>query len=280
MNSLDKKRTKRNLIIFIVSVLGFAWLAGVIDPLTIPPDAEPGAPGLGQLVWLLSPLVIMILLRTFGGDGWDDFGLRPNFKENGFWWIVSIFVFPVVVTISVLIGTLFGGVKLDGNMLPVFLSAIVIGLISAIIKNLFEEFAWRGYLAPKVYSLNLNVWVSHAIVGLVWGAWHLPFLFVFWPYLTPSMLWIFIPLLMMGTISQSVVYGEIRLATNSVLPAWIMHTVGNAIGNTLILSNYLHLNSGKELWFSPGAESIVSIILMFAIGYGLHQRRQKSRHLR
>ena len=43
MNSLDNKRTKRNLIIFIVSVLGLAWLAGVIDPLTTPPDAEPGA---------------------------------------------------------------------------------------------------------------------------------------------------------------------------------------------------------------------------------------------
>ncbi|MBI9045486.1 MAG: CPBP family intramembrane metalloprotease [Anaerolineaceae bacterium] len=280
MNSLDNKRTKRNSIIFIVSVLGLAWLAGVIDPLTTPPDAEPGASGLGQLLWLLAPLVIMILLRTFGGDGWDDFGLRPNFKGNGFWWIVSIFVFPVVITISIVIGVLFGGLRLDGNMLPVFLSTIVTALIAAIIKNLFEEFAWRGYLAPKVYSLNLNIWLSHAIVGLVWGAWHLPFVFVFWPYLTPSMLWVFIPLLIVGTISQSVVYGEIRLATNSVLPAWIMHTIGNAIGNTLILSNYLHLNSGKELWFSPGAESIVSIILMFAIGYGLHQRRQISGHLR
>lgn len=280
MKTVDNKRTKRNLIIFIVSVLGLAWLAGVIEPLTIPPDAEPGASGLGQLLWLLAPLLIMVLLRTFGGDGWDDLGLRPNFKGNGFWWIVSIFIFPVVITISILIGALFGGLKLDGNMLPVFLSAILTGLIAAIIKNLFEEFAWRGYLAPKVYSLNLNIWLSHAIVGLVWGAWHLPFVFVFWPYLTPSMLWIFIPLLMVGTISQSVVYGEIRLATNSVLPAWIMHTVGNAIGNTLILSNYLHLNSGKELWFSPGAESIVSIILMFAIGYGLHQRRQMSGHLR
>lgn len=275
MNTRDNKRTKRNLTIFIGSVLGLAWLAGIIEPLTLPPDADPGTSGLGQLLWLLAPLVVMILLRTLGGDGWDDFGLRPNFKGKGFWWLVSIFVFPVVITISLLIGALFGGLELNGEMLPVFLNAILAGLISALIKNLFEEFAWRGYLAPKVYALNLNIWLSHAIVGLVWGVWHLPFVFAFWPYLTPDMLWYFVPLLLIGTISQSVVYGEIRLATNSVLPAWIMHTIGNTIGNTLLLSNYLQLSSGKELWFSPGAEGIVSIILMFAIGYGLHQRRKR-----
>ena len=274
MNTQDEKRTKRNLIIFIGLVLGLAALASVIEPLTVPPGAEPGTSGLGQLLWIIAPLSVMLVLRIFGGDGWGDFGLRPNFKGNGFWWLVSILVFPVVITISVLIGTLFGGLELDVNMLSVFMAALLPGLMAAMIKNIFEEFAWRGYLAPKVYSLNMNIWLSHAIVGLVWGAWHLPFVFVFWPYLTANMLWYFVPLLLVGTISQSIVYGEIRLATASVLPAWVMHTIGNTIGNTLLLSGFIQLSSGKELWFSPGAESIVSIILMFAVGYWLHQRRK------
>ncbi len=274
MNIQDKKRTKRNLIIFIGLVLGLAALASVIEPLTVPPGAEPGTSGLGQLLWIIAPLSVMLVLRIFGCDGWGDFGLRPNFKGNGFWWLVSILVFPVVITISVLIGTLFGGLELDVNMLSVFMAALLPGLMAAMIKNIFEEFAWRGYLAPKVYSLNMNIWLSHAIVGLIWGAWHLPFVFVFWPYLTANMLWYFVPLLLVGTISQSIVYGEIRLATASVLPAWVMHTIGNTIGNTLLLSGFIQLSSGKELWFSPGAESIVSIILMFAVGYWLHQRRK------
>jgi len=274
MNTKDNKRTKRNLIIFIVLVLGIAILAGIIEPLTVPPGAEPGTSGLGQLLWLITPLVVTLVLRIFGGDGWGDFGLRPNFKGNGFWWLVSILVFPAVITISVLIGALLGGLVLDVNMLSVFIAALLPGLIAAMIKNIFEEFAWRGYLAPKVYSLNKNIWLSHGIVGLVWGAWHLPFVFVFWPYLNPNMLWYFIPLLLVGTISQSVVYGEIRLATASVLPAWVMHTIGNAIGNTLLLSGLIQLSSGRELWFSPGVESIMSIVLMFAVGYWLHQRRK------
>lgn len=269
-----ENRTKRNLIIFTVLVLGIAALAGVIEPLTIPPGAEPGTPGLGQLLWIIAPLGVMLLLRIFGGDGWDDFGLRPNFKGNGFWWLVSGLVFPVVITISVLLGALLGGLELDVNMFSAFVATLLTGLISAMIKNVFEEFAWRGYLAPKLYSLNTNIWLSHAIVGMVWGAWHLPFVFVFWPYLTPDMLWYFVPLLLVGTFSQSVVYGEIRLATASVLPAWVMHTIGNAIGNTLLLSGFIQFDPGWELLVSPGAESVVSIVLMFAIGYWLRRRRK------
>jgi membrane protease YdiL (CAAX protease family) len=280
MHTQDKKRTKRNLIIFTVLVLGLAALAGVVEPLTVPPGAEPGTSGLGQLLWIIAPLGVMLLLRLVGGDGWDDFGLRPNFKSNGFWWLVSVLIFPAVITISVLIGALLGGLELDVNMFSAFVAALLTGLILAMIKNVFEEFAWRGYLAPKVYSLNMNIWLSHAIVGMVWGAWHLPFVFVLWPYLTPNMLWYFVPLLLVGTFSQSVVYGEIRLATGSVLPAWVMHTIGNAIGNALLLSSFIQLCPGRELVFSPGAESVISIILMFAVGYWLHQRRKSIEQLR
>ena len=279
MHTRDKKRTRRNLMIFSVLVLGLAALARVVEPFTVPPNAEPGTSGLGQLLWLVAPLGVMLLLRILGGDGWDDIGLRPRFKGNGFWWLVSILIFPAVLAISMLMGALLGGLELDVNAVSAFAVALLPALISATIKNLFEEFAWRGYLAPKVYSLKLNPWLSHAIVGMVWGAWHLPFVLVLWPYLTPNMLWTFVPLLLVGTISQSVVYGEIRLATGSVLPAWIMHTIGNAIGNTLLLSGLIQLLPGRELWFSPGAESVMSIVLMFAVGYWLHQRRKSIEQL-
>jgi membrane protease YdiL (CAAX protease family) len=281
MDTQDKKRTKRNLIIFAVSVLGLAALAGFIEPLTVPTGAESSTSGLGKLLWIVAPLAVMLLLRIFGGDGWGDFGLRPNFKGNGFWWLVSVLVFPGVITIAVLIGALFGGLELKVNMFSAFAAALLPGFLSAMIKNIFEESAWRGYLAPKVYSLKMNMWLSHAIVGVVWGAWHLPFVFVFWTYLTPNMLWYFIPLLFVGTFSQSVVYGEIRLATDSVLPAWVMHTIGNAFGNAILLSGFIQLVPGRESLVSPGADGVVSIVLMFAVGYWLHQRRRaglESRH--
>ena len=66
MNTQNKKRTKRNLTIFIGLVLGLDVLAGVIEPFTMPPNAEPGASGLGQLLWLLAPVVIMASCALLG----------------------------------------------------------------------------------------------------------------------------------------------------------------------------------------------------------------------
>ena len=278
MKTLDGKRTVRNLAIFIAAVLGSAILAGVVERFTAPPGAEPGAPGLGQLLWIVSPLGVALLLRLLS-DGWDDLGLRPRFKGNGFWWWTNVLFFPVSLTLSVGLGALLGGLELDVGLLSAFAAALLPALISAMVKNVFEEFAWRGYLAPRLYALGWNAWLSHAIVGLVWGAWHLPFVLALWPYLTPGMLWAFVPLLLVGTIGQSVVYGEIRLATGSVWPAWAMHTIGNALGNALLLSGVVQLVPGKELWYSPGAEGAISVLAAFAIGYGLHRRRGNEREL-
>jgi len=276
MNTQTEKRTKRNLIIFTLAVLGLAVLSWLIEPYTVPPDAEPGTAGLGQLLWIISPVLVMVLLRSFGGDGWVDFGLQPNFKGNGFWWWTSILYYPLIVLVILLVGTLTGGLTIHTKQLSGAVPVLTTLLVSSLIKNIFEEFAWRGYLAPKVYNLKKNIWLSHAFVGLIWGLWHLPFVMAFWPYLTPDMLPVFIPLLLLGCMFDSVVYGEIRLATDSVLPAWVSHTVGNVVGNFLILNSVITFRSGQELLFTPGGEGVISMILMLALGIWLHKRRVKT----
>jgi membrane protease YdiL (CAAX protease family) len=275
MNTQTEKLTKRNIAIFTLAVLGLAILAWIVEPFTVPPDAEPGTAGLGQLLWIVSPVLVMVLLRSFGGDGWSDFGMRPNFKGNGFWWWTSILYYPLIVLVILLLGTLTGGLALNLDALNGAVPILITLLFSSLVKNIFEEFAWRGYLAPRVYSLKKNIWLSHAFVGLVWGLWHLPFVVAFWPYLTPDMLPIFIPLLLLGTMCDSVVYGEIRLATNSVLPAWVSHTVGNVVGNFLILNSVITFRSGQELLFTPGGEGVISMVLMLALGIWLHTQRIK-----
>ncbi|NOY59352.1 MAG: CPBP family intramembrane metalloprotease, partial [Calditrichaeota bacterium] len=160
MTEKDQNRTKRNLIIFVALVIGLAALAGVIDSLTVPPDAEPGAPGPGQALWIISPFAVMLLLRLFGGDGWADLGLRANFKGHGFWWLVSILIFPVTITVTLLLGDVLNILNLDMNRFGGVTTVLSTFLISSLVKNIFEEFAWRGYLAPKVYSLNKNIWLS------------------------------------------------------------------------------------------------------------------------
>ena len=162
MHDEGKRLTKRNLVIFTVLVLGLAAVARVAEPLTVPPGAEPGASGLGQLLWIVAPLVAMLLLRTLGGDGWSDFGLRPNFKGNGFWWLVSVLVFPAVLTLSVLIGALSGGLELDVSVSSALAAALLTGFMIAGYQ-LVDRRAMMVESAPDslefLYLIHLNVTV-------------------------------------------------------------------------------------------------------------------------
>ena len=58
----------------------------------------------------------------------DRLGLAAEFQGNGFWWLVSVLVFPAVITASVLIGALLGGLELDVDMVPAFVAALLTGL--------------------------------------------------------------------------------------------------------------------------------------------------------
>jgi membrane protease YdiL (CAAX protease family) len=148
----------------------------------------------------------------------------------------------------------------------------IIGM--SFIKNIFEEFAWRGYLAPKMYSLGINVFIAHVLVGLIWGAWHLPYLAFVTGYLKESSAFL-IPCFLLGTIATSIVYGEIRLITNSVWPAVLMHTIGGAFIGALFMKNIFEIEIGIELLFSPGIEGVLGIVLFTLAGIGLYLLRKK-----
>ena len=131
-----------------------------------------------------------------------------------------------------------------------------LALLPKFIKNFFEEAAWRGCLAPKVYSLGLNDYVGHLIVGFVWGAWHIPY-YLF--YLDRAVLEDFttlttatyIPLAIVVMISWAFVYGELRLLTNSIWPAVLMHAVEDALLFTLVLDGHIQILPGTDWLISP-----------------------------
>lgn len=52
------------------------------------------------------------------------------------------------------------------------LSVTVVSFAGCFVKNIFEEFAWRGYLTPGLLERDLNDWLVYGISGLVWGLWH------------------------------------------------------------------------------------------------------------
>lgn len=222
-------------------------------------------------------------LHTFAGDGWKDIGLRPSLKGNLIWYAVSLLIYPLVAVLILTLGGVLGLVTAPNFSLSLLLAVFAAGLIAAFIKNIFEEFAWRGYLAPKVYSLGLNAYLGHTIVGLVWGCWHIPYLLfmldrtVIHATTTQSMA-SFIPLATANLIAASMVYGELRLLTNSIWAAILLHTIGNALVDVLIVQGFVSIVPGTDFLVSPGHQSLltmsvfappkVTAVLFAKIGHG------------
>lgn len=270
----ERKRTVRNLLIFTVVVLTSGWLGYGLDRLmNNPPDQS-----FGLLLWLIAPLITALLLRAFAGDGWKDFGLWPSLQGNLVWYMTSLLIYPVVAVVVLAIGGGLGLVTAPNFSFGLLFSAFAGGLMPAFIKNIFEEFAWRGYLAPKVNSLGLNAYIGHTVVGMIWGCWHIPYLLflldraLIQATTTQTML-TFIPLGIVNLIAAAMVYGEIRLLTNSVWPPLILHTVGNALVDVLVVQGFVRLAPGSDWLVSPGHQSVLTMAVFAVMGIGLHQFR-------
>ena len=278
IHNLSKRTTIRNLTIFTVVVLASGWIGRALDMLM----GNPGSDTLGQLLWLVTPFPLSLLLRALAGDGWKDFGIKLNLRGNWAWYAVAILVYPVVTALVLIIGRGLGLIAFPSfslDALLLMLQAFALGFLPLFIKNILEEGAWRGYLAPKIFSLRLNDFVGHTTVGLIWGAWHLPYyLFFLAPaYLqefTTLNLAVYIPLVMLVFISWAMVYGEIRLLTHSVWPALLMHAIEDVVLLQLFEGRFIEIVPGTDWLISP-MNGIVMVFFFAALGVGLRQLRKR-----
>lgn len=282
MNS-PQKRTIRNLIIFVICIIAIPWL-GVGMDLARGADPHDQNNSLGWLLFIITPLAASLLLRAFAGDGWKDFGLNPAFKNNGKWYLFALLFHPISILLILLLGASFGVTavpEISAAKLALIGQAILGMFIPSFIKNIFEEFAWRGYLAPKMQSIVKNPLAGHVLVGIIWLTWHLPYYLVL---LAPAVLQnattlsfgLFMFMGLLGIIPTAIIYGELRALTNSVWPAVLIHITANVFFDVLVMQKFFGFSSvAAELIFSPALFGIVVIVLNLATGLWLYRTRMK-----
>ncbi|MBN2171947.1 MAG: CPBP family intramembrane metalloprotease [Candidatus Krumholzibacteriota bacterium] len=261
-------RIGRNVAIYSILVIGLGWLGRWVDAAT---GCAPGE-GPGMAVWIAAPLVASFALRLQGGDGWRDLGIRPAFTENGRWYAVSALIYPVAVLVVLAAGRAAGVTAFLDGALPLRAAALLV--VPQLLTNIPEEFGFRGYLAPRLSALRVNALAGHALVGLVWGAWHLPYLAAITGYTAEGAATL-IPRFLAGTVAASLVYGEIRLRTGSVWPAVLMQTTGGvAVGAALAGGAVLPATPAAML-LAPTLEGGLMIALFLFAGLGLHALRTR-----
>jgi membrane protease YdiL (CAAX protease family) len=265
----------RNLSIFAVVTLGSGWLGIAVDQATETADPQQG---LGILLWILLPMTTGLLLRALGGDGWQDAGLKPRLQAGWRWYVVALLLFPFVSLLVFGLGALFGAFAAPATVAPsgsAIVSLVAIGFASSFVKNILEEFAWRGYLTPRLAATTGNPWRIHLLTGLIWAGWHIPY----WIYFVDVRQFTALPLPVFAAsaaftlVITAVTYGELRLLSHSVWPGVILHSVANGITAALVLHGLLQFNGGAGILFSPGNDGLVHSILFAVAGVGLYQYR-------
>ena len=270
------KRTLRNVILFSFVAVVCGWVGVGVDKLLGQPS---NLESLGALIFISSPILCMVLLRLFGGDGWKDLPLKPNFRRNARWYLFAIVVYPVVIGITLFVGKLFGWVDVSRFSIAAYSPVFIAAFLPQCLKNIFEESVWRGYLTVKVEQLTQNEWLVYLVVALVWQVWHLPYYLIllddaylasFFPF--GNVLFVVTSFVVIGV--WTIMYTEIFFLSRSLLLVVLMHAMEDAL-NPLISDGFAVVSPDKALLVSPSF-GLIPLLLYLIIGLWLRRIRKGS----
>ncbi len=164
-----------------------------------------------------------------GLQAWLSYCLQ--WRVGWVWVAVALFLPLAVVTLAAAIHVALGGTiptsPAHGHAL---LAAVNFVLILLLGGPLGEEFGWRGYALP-ILQKRYGWRISSLVLGIVWGAWHLPLFYI----ADTSQQHVPIILFMVSTVSMSVLF------------AWLV----NRTGGSLILAILFHTAINYWSWIVP-----------------------------
>jgi membrane protease YdiL (CAAX protease family) len=275
-------KNKRNIIIVIIAAVASGWLGVGLNHLMGQPQS---LDSLGALIWLVTPALTGIILRIFGGDGWQDAGLGLHLGTSWQWYLLAILVYPLIALLAFGLASVSNAISIEGFKeigVAVYLSAAGVAIVGSLMKNIFEEFAWRGYLTPRLENAKVPALVNHLIVGVVWWAWHLPYYYFLFDraqldlYLTMD-LNLFIVGALFLLFPTSILFGELRLASKSVWPGFILHALINGLSMPLILSGFISLEGVLGVILSPTNDGYLVSILFGVVGLLIYRYRRMNK---
>ena len=150
------------------------------------------------------------------------------------------------------------------------------GVPGTVLKNVAEEGAWRGYLAPALFGRKLSdPWVWF-ISGMIWSLWHIPYYAWFMDeallravYDVPPIVYALMTVPIM--ICWAPLFTELRILSGSIWPGLIAHSIAN-LSQIPLSEGGLPITPGWELLVSPLVGVIPNAIIL-AAGLGLWARR-------
>jgi uncharacterized protein len=211
------------------------------------------------IVLMMTPALSVVLTRIITKEGVHELYLKPHFKGNIKWYLAAYILTPFVsYTGAVLYFLIFRNYNPLGsdyalengftsvsqfyqNLVPMILLAILINPLMGIIQCFGEEFAWRGYLLPKLCK-KMVAWKAALLTGVIWGVWHSPIIAMGYNYGSghpaAGILAMIVYTTVLGTISAFLFF-----KTKSIWLSVVFHAAINALD--LFLPSTLFISKQK-----------------------------------
>jgi membrane protease YdiL (CAAX protease family) len=292
MDSMDTAKTTidtRRTLIFLAFTFGIAWLTGLVIYLTGGLVNSPAISAnftlalvLMATTYMWAPALAHILTRWITREGMQDLWLRPNFRRGWPYWVAAWFLPAMLTLAGAAVFFLLFPSYFDSSLpliqqsiqstpelanVPIVVFVIIQlvqgVLLSPVINALFtfgEEFGWRAYLLPKLLPLGWRK--AMLLMGLIWGVWHWPVIFMGYEYGFdyPGFPWLGPLLFIWITFCFGVFLSWVTLRSGSVWPAVIGHAAINGIASVAVLA----LTGTPNMLLGPLPVGIIG-----SVGYGV-----------
>ena len=241
--------------------------------------------------YMLVPMVIAIIVQRFIYKEPIKDALGISFKINR--WFIVAWLLPIIIAIAVIgVSIIFPQVEFVKNpeasrifehykpILPAeqlqqmeqqtasmpfhpFWLVLVQGLVTGISINAVagfgEELGWRGFLQKELSCIGF--WKSSILIGLIWGIWHAPIILQGHNYPQHPVIGVFMMIVLCVLLAP--IFSYIRLKSNSVIAAAIIHGTLNATGSLPLIVT----KGGNDL--IVGVTGLSGFVVLIGVNFSL-----------
>ena len=267
MNNVEKKQ----ISVFFGIALIFMTALTVIYSINRNPDL--------LMYMIFSPALAALITRMICREGLRNMFLKVNIKRNKSMYVRTMLFAPFIICFGAVINYIIfhSGVKLLG-MVTVYnlqytsifeyLKSVtyevsnlaIIFPIYGIIQSFCEEFAWRGYLLPRMCKI-MKPDKAAVLNGFLWGIWQLPIMMLLYINVAENPLNGAVMLLVMST-SVGVIQSYLLYKTESLWCPVLFNLSLNIINIYNPASIFVNISTGNSIsHVLPGVVGMAGLVI-------------------
>jgi len=281
---------KKRLTIFLVLTFVATWLYCLI--FVYPRANAVSAEEISTLqlftaATMLIPAICVIITRLITKEGFQNSLIKPNFKGNIKTYLLAYFGPSILTLIGAIVYFLIFPKQFDINcgyllqtyesmgvdmgmtampanllMLSQGITAILFGPIINFVTCFGEEWAWRGYMVPKMAE-SMETVPMLLVSGIIWGLWHAPLTVIGHNYGLGYLGYPVTGILAMCLFCTvvGIFMSYITLKTQSCIPAVLAHGAINAFASIGI---YFTVDGGNP-FVGPAPTGVIGMIAFIVL---------------